>query len=71
MTSPKRMNDSVSISKSDTSLLAEYLKYAIESINDVITHEETYRDGNRSPILGLLKQYARDGVALLARLEAK
>ncbi len=69
MTLPKRIDAAVSISKSDSSLIREYLRYAVESLNDVITHEESYRDGNRSPILGLLKQYARDGKTLLERLE--
>jgi len=70
MTLPKRIDAAVSISKSDSSLIREYLRYAVESLNDVITNEEKYRDGNRSPILATLKQYAKDGKALLERLES-
>lgn len=64
------IDDSVSISKSDASLIREYVQFAIESIEVVIADEMRYRDGNRSPILGTLKRYARDGKALLERLES-
>lgn len=58
----------VTLSASDIATVSEYLQFAIESLSDVITHEEKYRDGNRSPILGTLKRYREDGIALLARI---
>jgi hypothetical protein len=47
--------------------MCEYLRYAIESLRDVITFERLY--GNRAPILRVLSEYADDATALLARLQ--
>ena len=44
----------------------EYLRYAVESLRDVIKQEETY--GNRAPILSTLREYARGAARLLERL---
>jgi hypothetical protein len=69
--SSNRLESTVTVSKSDVLLAAEHVLHSIESIRLVISEEEKYqaREGMR-PSLGLLRQYATDGVALLARLRA-
>lgn len=59
-------NGVVAISADDAVLIGEFLCYAVESIDAVITLEE--RCGNRAPILQTLRAYAADARSLLDRL---
>ena len=54
------------ITISEHALIREYLRYAVESLEAVITLEE--RCGNRKPIVDALREYRNEGAALLARI---
>ena len=56
-----------SVSVIDVKLISEYLRYARESMADIIRFEERY--GNRAPILSVLREYAKGASALLERLQ--
>jgi hypothetical protein len=64
--SPYATTQQLCITDRERANLYDYLRYALESLHDVIRYEEMY--GNRTPILNTLREYAREAAVLLERL---
>lgn len=64
--SAKRIDDSVTISISDASLLRDYLLFAIETMNDVIADAELIHAN--APIINQIREYASDAATLREKM---
>ena len=58
----------LSLSASDVALVQELIRYAVESMRDVITEEEKWQARGHRPIFAELERYVSEATALLARI---